>query len=212
MSVAGRVRIAGIDPGSNTGLVILELPPASRDLTKARWVRSESISGLAASQTRTKAEGHAELFHRLSEWLRNECVEQVAMECPIDATPVWGRATGRTKGAGRSTLFGSGANYGLCLAACAAARCRVTSYRVQTTKKHEGWMPMARSGHLVHVQKRNITLYQLRTALRSVNGFLPIKNGVVDTNADITQSEDELMAFGVLRYHLTRVPTAPEKK
>lgn len=201
--------IAGIDPGSKSGVVILELPNRQRDLDRARWLGSFLLSGSAQTNSRTKAEASAVLFSEVLDVLTQQRVEEVAIECPIDALPSWGAATGRMKGAqgprlNRATLFGSGAHYGLCLAAaraCPSVR-KITSYYVTTTTKHEGWMPMVKSGRLRHPQKRTITLQQLRDELRRLFAG-------PDRSGDVPLGEDELMAFGVLAYHLRKTPTPP---
>lgn len=209
-----RVRFAGIDPGSSTGITIIELPRVGAQAVEvARWLDSFSLSALGETKTRTKAEGLATLFELVRNVLVQHDVETVVLECPIDAMPVWGRATGRTKGAGRGTIFGSGAHYGICLAAARAAMSvrHIHAYRVSTTKKHEGWMPLVRGGargNLVHVQRREITLQQLRDV---VNKLSRSSFASRDNRCGVGIGDDELMAFGVLAYHLRRTPRPPAR-
>lgn len=202
------LRIAGIDPGAKTGVVILELPNRVRDLDRAHWLGSFSLSGSAQSGTRTKAEAAAVLFTEVLDVLSQHNVEEIAIECPIDALPSWGRNT-RMKGApqlNRATLFGSGAHYGLVLGACRACPTvrKITSYHVTTTTKHEGWMPMVTNGRLKHAQKRDVTMQQLRDELLRLFGGQGSRSA-----DDVPLSEDELMAFGVLRYHVAKTPSPP---
>lgn len=202
---ASSLVIAGIDPGSKSGVVILELPNRQRDLNRARWLGSFVLSGSAQTNSRTKAEAGAVLFSEVCDVLTQYHVDEVAIECPIDALPSWGQHT-RMNGAprlNRATLFGSGAHYGLCLAAaraCPSVR-KIMSYHVTTTKKHEGWMPTVKG----RPQKRTITLQQLRDELR-------LRFAGPERSDNVPLVEDELMAFGVLAYHLRKTPTPPVPK
>lgn len=205
--------MAGIDPGGKTGVVVLELPIQSRDLASAAWVGSFSISGLGETKTRSKAEGVAQLYARVRDCLARHEVRELAIECPVDALPTWG---GRKNNP--STLFSLGANYGLCLAAAHAAGVqRIRSYRVSTTKKHAGWMPMVREPSrknpnrmVTHVQRRDVTLQQLRAKVAPMRERAAAPAfGVRRRSAIAPMTEDELMAFGVLEYHLRRSPLPP---
>jgi hypothetical protein len=209
-------RVAGIDPGSKTGVVILELPTSVRDLSRAVWVHSASISGMAETLSRTRAEGHALLFSRVRELLADHDVRDVALECPVDALPSWGAATGRKSNP--ATLFSLGANYGLCLAAAhAAGASKIMSYRVKPTRERPaGWMPMVREPSrrnpnvmVTHVQSRDITLEQLRQLCFLHWPADVYQDGVRIACAARDIGEDELMALGVLRYHLQRTPLPP---
>lgn len=203
-----RVRVAGIDPGSSTGVVILQLPQEARVLDRAVWVASRHLTGMGETRARTKAEGNAELFVRLRSYLETHGITEVAIECPIDALPTWGlgsRRGGRVH-VKRETMFGSGAHYGLCLAAARACPSvkRINSYYVTTTKKHAGWMPSDRG----RTQARELTMAQLRSVMQRIP-TITRAGRVASRTAIDALSEDEIMAFGVLSYHLRRTPSIP---
>lgn len=211
------LRIAGIDPGTKTGVVVIELPSCSRDINLAAWLGSFSISGMAETQSRSRAEGHVILFERIRDQLALLGVREAVIECPVDALPSWGGASG--KKSNPATLFSLGANYGLCLAAARAAGVhRVMAYRVKHTKEHAGWMPNVtetvpnRRGGLTtvtHVQKRDVTIAQLRTQIATIGTQYRGGVQVGITPDPALLGEDEVMAYGVLAYHLRRTPLPP---
>lgn len=203
MSVTS-VRVAGIDPGSSTGVVVVQLRPGSRSIETAGWVGSCLAHPAAETKSRTKAEGHARLFERLTAYLRGLDVEEVAIECPVDALPSWGASRGVKSNP--ATLFSLGSSYGMCLAAASAAGVRrIKSYRVRTTRKNEGWMPMVGG----HPQRRDATLDELRSLCSRLFPEDVYENGIRTSSAARDLGEDQLMAFGVLRYHLRRTPLPP---
>jgi hypothetical protein len=196
-------RVAGVDPGATTGLVALAVDSTRpHDVERARWIGSTSID--AGSSTKlTRAAVHARLFDRARNQFLQWGVVSVALEEPLDAMPKW---SGR--GERRETMFGLGRYYGLVLAAAQACRASVASYPVTTdpSKGRVGWMPTHPGGankRLTMTAPREQTLdtlHQFSLALRARP-----HNGLAITNPP-RLPDDELMALGVLLYHLTRQP------
>lgn len=206
-------RVAGIDPGARAGLVCL-LVPAANDapLSAARWIgsvqlRPESRTGF------TDAENDARLFAKTRAQLLTWGVEHVALEEPWDNVPVRLQTQG--------TAFGIGKNYGLMLAAAHSVGARAMSYPVtsrdanprkssgRSVKGWTGWMPTWRKDNrgMLMVQDRTITLADLDTLSRALR--MRPANGIMlaaQPRALPLLSEDERMALGVLRFHLTRQP------
>jgi hypothetical protein len=212
-------RIAGIDPGSQSGVVIVELPARSRVINLAAWVGSFLVHGMSETMRRSRAEGQAALFDRVRDVLRANGVREVVIEWPIDALPVWGGAS-RVKGRTSSpaTLFSIGMSYGICVAAArsVASVQRIESYRVKPTREHAGWMPLVtrpqRSNpnkRVTHVMPRDELLGRLRSELSMYKPRLRGGMLIGETPNVRALSEDELMAYGVLKYHLSRTPTPP---
>lgn len=231
MTLTPRIyRFAGIDPGAYTGLVALSVrahagKPLTRvisaDADSVRWIGAARVHA-GAQQHYTDAENEARTYYtRVRAQLLAWRVTHVALEEPWDNVPVRLQEQG--------TAFTLGARYGLALAAAHSIGARCMSYPVtsapakvftsdkrstRTRPARVGWMPQVRGGkrnHLLMTQDRTITLRQQDDAsrvlrLRPDDGMLQYTN-----MRDMpTLSEDELMALGVLSFHLTHQPYLTE--
>lgn len=202
-----------MDPGANLGIVCIDVPPQSDgglrngtlrpDLQRARWVASQVIRA-SDLQGNTVAENQLTMFNKVTGFvqamfnLNNPQGFQMigVLEEPYDYRASWkakrgggaGDATQEGRQAGSS--FGVGRSYGLALAAVGiGGRCaRVHSYPVTNDRRQQrmGWM----QGH-GRIQSRALVLVAMRGLAKQAGC----------RNAD-TLSEDELMAFGVVRYHI----------
>lgn len=206
--------VVGIDPGSTTGLVALRIAGhKSRPLDTARWQGNAALA-TAHRLHRSDAENRAALFVRVRDWLNVYAPAHVVIEEPSDATPRWNRQGGESGAAATGTLFLLGAHFGLVLAA--AQSCislpRIYTYQVQGSKRKgkEGWMPRGQGGRPM---RRDLLLGALRTEARQhfyrpLDGVLPAPPKDRNTlDATSVLSDHELMAYGVLCYHLRRQPT-----
>jgi hypothetical protein len=194
-------------------MVCLMVPALNTaDLPAARWIGSVQLRPENRAAF-TDAENDARLYAKTRAQLLAWGVEHVALEEPWDNVPVRLQTQG--------TAFGIGKNYGLMLAAAASVGARAMAYPVtsrdpdprkkagRSVSGWTGWMPTWRKtgkGALL-VQDRNITLDQLDTLSRALR-MRPADGRLVATHERDLQklSEDERMALGVLRFHLSRQP------
>jgi hypothetical protein len=190
------MRYIGIDPGKNLGVVCVDVFNVERrigSVPSIRWVGTTRIHPGSRSED-TPAENEGRLFSRLcmqfDEWQKyipggTEDLRAV-LEEPYTHGAQWHGERAQAHG----TSFGLGKYYGLALAACTFKCVRVYSHPPTNDAKRQrtGWMQG--SGR---IQKRELTLLALRGLIRQC--------GCQDPNA---LSEDEVMAFGVLKFHLDR--------
>jgi hypothetical protein len=193
------MRYIGVDPGANTGLVCVDVEKVERRIGSAgnvRWVHSARIHP-GQRQDDTHAENDARVFSRMAVELERlvgvagalgvKCI--AVLEEPYTQTGSWKGAA--TEGRQTGTLFSLGKYYGLALAACTIHCGRVYSHPPTNDRRGQrtGWMQG--SGR---IQKRELTLLALRGLAKQCGCTDPM--GL---------SEDEVMAFGVLKFHLDRV-------
>jgi hypothetical protein len=204
MSEAGSVvRAVGVDPGARTGLVCVELTPdllGALDITRpssARLVGAVRISASASTKL-TAAEQDATLYRRVLAQLDVWRPAIVALEEPLDATRGWqnaGRRAGRAENTG--TTFALGRAYGLALAAASCSTATsIASYPFTTSRKlaRYGWM----QGRAPLPTARALTLARMRALAMQIGG----------REASLAMTEDELMALGVLSFHVEQLRDA----
>lgn len=192
------MRYIGVDPGANLGIVCVDVREQARLIgsrLEIRWAGSFRLHP-SNSQKRTHAENDAALFDRtvrqLQYWRESPPLPPqslvAVLEEPYTQTASWKGAKGEGRQTG--TLFSLGKYYGLALAACVSECRRVYSHPPTNDRRQQrtGWMQG--SGR---IQKRELTLLALRGLARQC--------GCMDPDA---LSEDEVMAFGVLKFHLDR--------
>jgi hypothetical protein len=191
-------RMAGVDPGSNTGIVVLDVP-ASLRIEDARWITSDVLRPSASQKLATDAARDGELGGRILAFLRTANVLQVAAEEPLDATEGWTDNSGVTSRRAKGSSFRLGAYYALVTAAAWQLEIPMTSYPVIGYRKRQGWMAGTVGG--------------------TRNGFLP--KGTSETiharmralafnlGARGDVSEHECMALGVLAWHLQQMTAGP---
>jgi hypothetical protein len=193
------MRYIGVDPGANLGIVCVDVRKQPRLIGYAldiTWMGSFRLHP-SQSQNRTHAENDAALFDRvvstLQRWREDSTRTQplpliAVLEEPYTQTASWKGAKGEGRQTG--TLFSLGKYYGLALAACRNECHRIHSHPPTNDRRGQrtGWMQG--SGR---IQKRELTLLALRGLAKQC--------GCQDPDA---LSEDEVMAFGVLKFHLDR--------
>lgn len=211
------VCVAGIDPGAAAGLVCLAVPVSMAGAVQAdalpscRWVGS-TVLHASTRKRYTPAESRGTIYQQARDQLLTWGVRAVAIERPADNLPRgWKSASQGTKQQRADTGFGIGEAYGLLLAAAVSTGAHVHAYPCTSRDAKEGkparvgWMPMAYTGHLRHVQKRDITLHQLHQLSLDVRDRP--HDGVWQPRRDRPELDENVrMALGVLRFHLTRQP------
>lgn len=199
------IRAVGIDPGAVTGIVCITLPAQSRDLSRAAWVGSVSVIRRAARVDESHAESQARFFRDVYESVLDFDPELAIIEEPSDAmVGGWNKSKGGKAGPptqGRQVAFGLGAAYMTALSAIACLeRCeRIESYLVSGSKKRSGWMPKVRSGNLTH------TISHVQLAQFLCGEIIELSRDRSFAEKDRHEKfvrDDELMAFGILRYHI----------
>lgn len=210
------VRAIGIDPGASTGIACITLPDQSRDLSRAIWSGSFSVARKSERVGETHAESQIRHFQAIYESISAIAPHIVIIEEPADAmVGGWNKGKGDAGVQGRQTAFGVGAAYALALAAasCAAPDARIFSYLVAGSKVREGWMPKVRSRNLLHTMKHEQLAHMLALdAVRNLKAPERLRElsqeQVVDNQGKVIKPakfkyDDELMAYGVLRYHIS---------
>lgn len=207
--VMGR-RWAGIDPGSDVGLVGLLVPAHGAHAHSAEHARLIGYSKVTASSSRsyTRAGRRGSMLLRVRERLIEWRITDIVLEEPSTHTNSWAKSDGG-RSVATGTLFGLGAHFGLCLGAAVTMpwETRVWSYPPTTSKKARtaavtdyerlGWMqarapkPTRQATTLENMQKLFDGLYE-----RPADGMF--------RTMERTPSEHELMALGVLNFHLMR--------
>lgn len=182
----GEIQTAvGIDPGARTALVCVTL-----DSGLVRWVGSEVVVPSNRKDC-SVAENKSMLFQRALKALDWWAPSIIVIEEPLDAMGTWSLSNRRGRGQSRSTSFLLGEHYGLCLAAAKAmylrGEKRIYSYPCTNYKGRRGWMASPRHGGFAI--SREQTLQNMRLYARSIGCTTGL-------------SEDELMALGVLNFHL----------
>jgi hypothetical protein len=203
--------VAGIDPGAHSGLVALEIPtrPMPFDQLEAhiQWRGACQLNPITRKAMRPEQLSIL-VFERLRDRLQRWGVVDVAIEEPSDAMDKWSQG-------GVGVSFALGRAYERALLAATYAGCRVFPYQVRE------WMPKAttrnkRGGMTTHTQASDETANQMDVWSRQLRrpaqeGEGPYALSVARAALD-RLSKDELMALGVLRYHLARqapLPLAP---
>lgn len=191
------MRCVGIDPGSTTALVCLDVPMGRLrpDLSRGRWV-GHAVVHPSASKRMTEPERKASLAERVAGVLREWKPDVVVLEEPVDAMPKFGAVNSRgISGHGRGTLFSLGAHYGLAVmgARIACPDARLYAYPVNNHGKGAARRPGWMQGGASRPQKRDDTMERMRSLALSLR--------CPDHPREL--SEDVLMALGVAAYHLT---------
>lgn len=194
------MRYIGVDPGANTGLVcvdVVKLPRLIGNQLGISWVGNARIHpGQRAEDTHAENDGrvYSSTCVQLGSWQGSTGGVSLppliaVLEEPYTQTGSWKGAA--TEGRQTGTLFSLGKYYGLALAACTHMCDRVFSHPPTNDRRGQrtGWMQG--SGR---IQKRELTLLALRG----------LATQCLCPNA-AALSEDEVMAFGVLKFHLDRV-------
>ena len=173
------MRIVGIDPGSSTGMVCMDIDP-SLDIDKSRWVGSARLhAGTSIKINRSMRD--RVLYERVRLTLAGWHPEFVVLEEPFDARIGWrGKARQQT-----DTAFRLGAFYGVALGAVQAAEIPCVSYPIHDVRGERGWMGRTPHDHV---------LVLVAGLLRLIAGPLP---------ADL--SDDECMACGLIIAHVQRM-------
>lgn len=193
------VVVAGIDTGQHLGVVFLlidRMPEAQAPLRRqVRWVASRVVHQVTR-ETLTRVENDALTQAKVAEALRPHGPRLVVLEDPIDARPTWQRAkAGRTpderfnllrakgedrRGEGGETRFRQGVLYMAAVTAAAEVGARLASYPVRGRKGEPGWQSR---------RTREQILLATRHDVRNWGGPSDLE-------------DHELMALGVLTYHL----------
>lgn len=124
------MKLLGCDPGSTTGLVLVELPPGTWDLLRGRILHTAALAA-SDDDRRTLERYRAEV---------KRCLPHVAiLEDPADAATYWGQAR-RGKPVQRGSAYRLGVYKGLLYAALADTVATIVEYRVKGSKADPGWM------------------------------------------------------------------------
>lgn len=196
----------GIDPGSNhVGLCY--------------WCTGSAIRFATVNKSGSKffndIQADMDFIARIAQAIADIAtvtLHQVVLEEPKDAQTHWSAGKGGAMAVG--SLFAMGKGYGLCLAALrdlalrrGSAQYESTSYQVKSNKHGEGWQPRFKMERRPKGTPRpkgsphkDLLLAQLRRDLHHVYATVHTRNKTI---AEL--SEHELMAFGVLRYHLQKL-------
>jgi hypothetical protein len=171
------MRLLGCDPGSHTGLVLVELPAGTWDLLGARVLYRGT---LAASD----GEGRdRRTLERMRERLRLLRPHVAVLEDPSDAATYWGQSR-RGKPVQRGSAYRLGVYKGLLYAALLEATEAIVEYRVQGTAADPGWM----RDH----GTRAVALARMQALARQL--------GLADQ-----LTEHEAMALGVIAHHCRKM-------
>lgn len=183
--------VAGVDPGADTGLVVLDVP--GRHLRDGRWVASTILCSTRAKGL-TYAGRDANLFDRLAAFFGLWQPDLVVMEEPVDAMLTWRGHRQQQRG----TSFRLGAYYALALTAAHMARpsAVLASYPVTTTTRppRKGWM---QGKPRVHVLGNTAALARELDAPPDV---LEMRFNAAE-GGHIHAQEHVLMALGVIAHH-----------
>lgn len=202
----------GIDPGGTVGLAAIVVPmtgPHAHDIDRAKLIGTAQVSA-STSAKYTRATARATMLVRVRKQLVQWNATHVVLEEPSTQTNSWKNAKGEGRATG--TLFFLGAHFGLCLGAAVTVPwpARVWSYPPTTSKRARnspdaspetlGWM----QARAPCPTRKDDTLDRMGTLLRQLRQRPA--NGVLPTKADLATSvtEHELMALGVLNFHLLR--------
>lgn len=177
--------IAGVDPGSETGLVCLDVPESGQ-VVDARWI-THAVVRPTVRQGLTEAERDANLFLRLAGWFGVAAPEVIVFEEPMDAAITWRGHRHQARG----TAFRLGAFYGLAVAAAwhADSAVRLVSYPVTNRRSRPGWM---------RGKKHDVIVGNMAAVAKMI-----APTTVRDADGNLHLSEHVLMALGVLTHHLS---------
>jgi hypothetical protein len=208
-------RVVGIDPGTVTGMIAVLVPESTKRIGDARLIGAKSVThGGSTEGIGVTPQARSLLFFTVRETLLRWKPDLVVIEEPWDAQPMWGRDSGRTKGASRGTIFTLGSHFGLVLAAAASlpSAPRIASYPVTSHPPKRG-----RPGVLGWMQRRasrppkgDVTRDECARLLRGLCAR-PATGAIADEDKISAYVErvrehehDVLMALGVLTFHLDR--------
>jgi hypothetical protein len=179
------IRMAGIDPGSVTGLVVVDVPD---ELTwaGASWVTSETFFPSKAKHL-TELGRDRVMQRQIVQALRAHDVRVVAIECAAEAKIAY-RGQRRQK---TETAFRSGCYYMLSVTAAEAADCAIRAYPAVTSKARGiGWMGTS---------PRRVIVPRLALLLQSVGA--PPELRQVNEDGELRQHH-LADALGVLAHHV----------
>lgn len=200
------VRAVGIDPAARTGMILVNIPAGAWrhgepiDPSRLELLDNETVSSVAKTTvmgaTMTNAERDATMFPRLLNILRSWQPDMVVIEEPAD----------QGFGSGRGVMFAIGKMYGIALAAVEACKTNINvdmvSYLVagwnakRNREARPGWMPKTKNKRgLWHTMEHDDVEAIFREAAARMTDRRRVKNRL---------SEHEIMAFGVLCFHLSR--------
>jgi len=193
------VRAVGIDPGSNTGVVAVELPDTGQ-LARGRWIDSAVLHPTDIPGVVGPARDAA-FCDRIADWLRTIKPNLVVLEEPVDARSYWGGARKKFDQAGTGSSFRSGVYYGVAVAATLwmPRPLELASYPVGNFEKRLGWMGGG-------TNRRDKAIGRSATLARHLGA--PAE--VFALKPDGSYRHDHLfMALGVLAFHLSQLPLRP---
>jgi hypothetical protein len=188
------LRILGGDPGSATGIVVVEFPQRRSDGSPL-WRDARLLGACTVAKSARAGATEAELDILFRRKLTTAIadilapypgerppfgvVDIVALEEPLDGMAGWaGNQPGKVAGPQkRSTPFRIGAAYAMLLAAATiqARPSRAISFTVHNHKGRRGWMKGKRENVLEasHVLLRSIAPYKQVEGLRKLDGSIP---------------------------------------
>lgn len=172
--------VVGVDPGAETGLVALDVPP-SRQVADSLWL-GHAVFRSTEKQGLSHPERDANLYDRLVEWFRHWQADVVVFEEPVDAATIWRGHRFQQRG----TAFRLGAFYGLVVAAArqgSPSYVRLASYPVTNHNGRPGWM---------RGKKHDTILSNMQAVAQLIR-------------PDLDPAEHVLMALGVVTHHLSQV-------
>lgn len=204
----------GIDPGSNSIGLCYWIPGSALRFAVVHKSSSEKL---------TAVQKDIDLIERiemaLAQIIRNtQTIHLVVLEEPKDAQTHWSAGKGGPMAVG--SLFAMGKGYGLCLAALDVLHrqrgntfAELVTYQVKSNKYGEGWQPRFKiprqpkgTPRAKGSPQKDMLLAQLRVEVfdQWSNVHLMPRELARETVASL--SEHELMAYGVLAYHLLKRP------
>lgn len=187
------IRAVGIDPGSQTGMICLDLDD-SFAIMGAQFVGASTVSpstSVKLDEWRQQLSLGDKIALQLDSWRP----QLVVLEEPSDALPTWNVGGKGGRSAGTGTVFGLGRAYGIALARVGLTTGveRIVSYNVTSSRKKQriGWM----QGYQSRPPKREYVLRAADELLREIAAPTPLPDSI---------DENILMALGVLRWHCER--------
>jgi hypothetical protein len=208
--------IASIDPGAESGIVIVALSEKAQtifrsvqsgrqsmySLDHARLVATYVIKTLGAANGRSASQRRAPLFEKMRQYFVQHDVDEVVIERPSDIILGGFKSAKRKKaGEGIGTAFGLGNHFGLIEAAALDADVdRITCYQIRTHSNEMGWMQRREK----KCPARELTLQRARARMKDL-AQRPY-NGIITpvTAGSTLDNENVLMALGVLEFHCDR--------
>ena len=188
--------VVGIDPAAHTGIVLVHVPP-DLAVERCRLLASDRLT-FSVSKFLSPAGRDITLLQRVNAWLSDHLGVaamtdewHVAIEEPIGWTPAWNKGDKTQRMTGGA--FRLGVAYGLVLGGVMAmAPSRVAAYPPTNFHGRKGWMGGG---------KRDRILNSCAQLWRDAAQRTTLPPEQADWRSD-APSEDELMALGVVWYHL----------